>query len=131
MASDDYPKYEYVPDAFHVTTQYKPEPRHEALYGTPVTVHIIGYASGSVQDVQENITSENEGLLVELSSTDAAMQALIDSCDKIWHITGSYSYAAKYTGELDFANGAPIEATIEGVFGVADSDGTVILENPS
>lgn len=30
-------------------------------------VHIIGYASGSVHDTQADITSDNEGLLVELS----------------------------------------------------------------
>ena len=36
-----FPKYEYVPYHFHVTTKFKPETKNEALYGTPVTVHII------------------------------------------------------------------------------------------
>ena len=124
--SDQYPQNEYIPGNFHVTTQYMPEPRHEELYGTPVTIHIIGYTSGSVQDPQENITSENEGFLVELSAEDEKMQALIDSCDKIWHITGSYSTDAKYTGQLDFSGMTPIDITIHGVFGMEDSNGTVI-----
>ena len=64
---------------------------------------------------------------MEVSSTDEEMQALIDSCDKQLHITGSYSVAAKYTGQLDFSGVTPIEITIEGVFGIADSDGAVIL----
>ena len=128
--SDNYPKYEFIPDHFHVTTQFKPERKNEDLYGSSVAVHIIGYASGSVQDLQENTTSDNEGLLVELSSTDERMQALIDSCDKIWHITGSYSVGAKYTEQLDFSNGTPINLTIEGIFGIADSDGNVTLEQP-
>jgi len=126
--SDDYPKYEFTPDVFHITTQYKPDPKHEELYGKPVTIRIIGYASGSVRDSEEDITSENEGLLVEISSTDEGMQALIDSCDKVWHITGSYAAAAKYTGQLDFSDYMPVDITIEGVFGLADSNGKVILE---
>ena len=128
MVSENYPKYEFVPDHFHVTTQYKPEPKHGDLYGSPVTVHIIGYASGTVHGIQEDITSENEGLLVELSSAVEGMQDLIDSCDKIWHITGSYSAAAKYTGQLDFSHITPIDQTIEGVFGIGDSDEAVILD---
>ena len=125
--SDRYPEYEFVPDYFHVTTQYKPEMKHEDLYGSPVTVHIIGYANGSVRDELENVTSDNEGLLVEISSPVKGMQDLIDSCDKIWHITGSYSFAAKYTGQLDFSRLTPLDITVEGVFGMADSDGTVIF----
>ena len=125
--SDNYPKYEFVPDVFHITAQYKPDPKHEELYGKPVKIHIIGYANGSVQDREENITSENEGLLVEVSSTDEGMQALIDSCDRTWHITGSYSVAAKYTGQLDFSDYTPVGITIEGVFGLVDSNGKVVL----
>lgn len=127
-ASDNYPKYEFVPENFHVTTSYMPETKNEELYGAPVTVHIIGYACGTVQDKEEDITSENEGLLVELSSTDDKMQALIDSIDKTWHITGSYTGAARYTNQLDFSDCTPVDITIEGVFGMGDSDETIILE---
>ena len=123
-----FPEYEIVPDIFHVTTQYKPEPEHESLYGSPVTVHIIGYTCGSVQDKQEDIISQNEGFLVEVTSPDEEMQALIDSCDRIWHITGSYTAAAKYTGALDFSDAMPLDITLEGVYGKADSDGNVILK---
>lgn len=131
MASNKYPEYN-VPGNYHVTTDYMtdsmPEPKNENLYGTPVTVHIIGYASGPVQDLEEDITSYNEGLLVELSSTDERMQDLIDSRDKIWHITGSYSVAAKYTEQLDFSDATPLDITIEGVFGKADHEGNIILD---
>ena len=125
---ENYPKYEYIPDLFHVTTQYKPDPKHESLYGTPVAIHIIGYVSGVVEDLEEDITSDNEGLLVEVTSSDEDMQALIDSIDKVWHITGSYSAAAKYTGHLDFSDAVPSDMTIEGIFGMADSDGKVTLQ---
>lgn len=128
-ASDDYPKYEYVPDNFHVTTLYMPETKNEEIYGAPVTVHIIGYANGSVLDTEENITSDNEGMLVELSSSNEKMQALIDSIDKTWHITGSYSGAAVYTNQLDFSNCTPLDIIIEGVYGLGDSNETVILEH--
>ncbi len=126
--SDDYPSYEYVPDGFHVTTQYKPEQKHENLYGTTVTVHITGYLSGTVHDMEESLVSENEGFHVEVSSADRQMQSLLDSYDRNWHITGSYSGAAKYTGRLDFSDAIPIDLTIEGVFGLGDNTGKLILE---
>ena len=91
-------------------------------------MHIIGYTSGTVQDPEEGHISENEGFLIEVSSADEDMQALLDSIDRVWHITGSYSGAAKYTGKLDFSNAVPIDLTIEGVFGMADTKGTVILD---
>ena len=65
---------------------------------------------------------------MELSSTDEKMQALIDSIDKTWHITGSYTVAAVYTNQLDFSDCTPVDITIEGVFGMADSDEVVVLE---
>ena len=127
-ASGNFPKYEYVPYHFHVTTSFMPEPKHEELYGTPVTVHIIRYAYGLVQDVQENTSSDNEGLLVEITSTDKRMQALIDSIEKTYHITGSYTGEAKYTGQLDFSDGTPIDITVEGVFGMSDNDENLIIK---
>ena len=127
-ASGNYPRYMIVPVNYHVTTHFMPEPKHERLYGKHVTVHIIGYANGSVQDTRDNIASENEGLLVELSSTDEEIQALIDSCDKKLHITGSYSVAAMYTEWLDFSDCIPIDKTIGGVFGFGDSNGTIISD---
>ena len=108
-----------------------PEPKHEELYGTPVTVHIVKYAYGSIQDAEENTTSDNEGFLVELSSTDESMQALIDSAGKTFHITGSYTGGGKYTEQLDFSEGKPTDITIEGVFGMSDNDGNITLGQQS
>ena len=127
-ASGDFPKYENLPFHFHVTTSFMPETRHEELYGTPVTVHITRYAYGPVQNEKGNTASDNEGLLVELSSTDERMQALINSTDAIFHITGSYSVAGQYTAQLDYADGTPIDMTIEGVFGLCIEDKSLTLE---
>ena len=93
-----------------------------------MTVHIIGYTSGAVQGPEKDLISENEGFLVEVSSADEDMQSLLDTINKVWHITGSYTGAAKYTGQLDFSNAKPIDLTIEGVFGIADTTGMVKLE---
>ena len=65
---------------------------------------------------------------MEVTSPDEKMQELIDSIDRVWHITGSYTYAAKYTGQLDFSDVTPVDLTIKGVFGLADSEGKLILE---
>ncbi|MBQ6518082.1 MAG: hypothetical protein IJI14_05135 [Anaerolineaceae bacterium] len=63
-----------------------------------------------------------------ISSKNEEMQRLIDSYDRNWHITGSYTEAAKYTGQFDFSNAAPLDITLEGTFGLADSDGNIITE---
>ena len=48
QAAPDYPKNDLTPPEFHVTTAFQPEEKHTSLYGTKVTVHIVGYASGTV-----------------------------------------------------------------------------------
>ena len=125
--SDGYPKYEVVPDLYHITTAYKPDVEHEDLYGTVVTVHIVGYAAGTVRDEEEGVTSDNEGLLVELTAENEDLQTLIDNTDRVWHITGSYTYAAMYTGRLDYSNMVPMDITLKGTFGLGDSEGKVTL----
>ena len=126
--STNYPKFDIVPDAYHVTTAYKPECRHERLYGSAVIIHITRYAYGSVQDLQENTVSENEGFLVEVSSPDYQMQHLLNNINRKWHITGSYTTGAKYTRLLKFSDAVPIDITISGVFGIGDSDGKITLK---
>ena len=126
--SENYPDYEILPHSFHVTTEFKPEKRHKSLYGMPVSVHITGYVSGPVRDEDGHILSYNEGVLVEVTSENEEMQELLTSLDKIWHITGSYTESAKYTEYLDFSNAKPVDITIEGTFGIGDSDGKFTLE---
>ena len=125
--SDGYPKYEVVPDLYHITTSYMQDAKHEDLYGTAVTVHIVGYANGTVRDEKEGVTSNNEGLLVELSTDNGDLQTLLDNTDRVWHITGSYTYAAMYTGRLDYSDMVPMDITLQGTFGLADSEGKLTL----
>lgn len=126
--AEDFPKFETVPQEFHVTTEFKPDPRHADLYGSPVTVHITGYTYGSVPDPEEGVVSDNEGFLVEISSPDDRMQQFLDDIDKKWHITGSYTIGGKYTEQLDFSDATPVDVTLTGVFGLGDSDGTITFE---
>lgn len=122
QAEPDYPKNELTPPEFHVTTAFQPEEKHTSLYGTEVTVHIIGYASGTVHREDGAGESTNEGFLVEVSSDDADMQALLDSYEKVWHITGSYSAEGYYTEYLDWSKTTPMDVTLTGTFGGADSN---------
>ena len=92
-----------------------------------MTVHIVGYANGTVRDEEEGVTSNNEGLLVELSTDNGDLQTLLDNTDRVWHITGSYTYAAMYTGRLDYSDMVPMDITLEGTFGLADSEGKLTL----
>lgn len=128
-ASDEFPMYSVVPELFHVTTEYMPDKTHENLYGTEVTVHITGYKYGTVADETDGSTSENEGFKVEVTSEDPEMQALLDSIDKNWHITGSYTTAARYTKYMDFSDADPVDVTLTGTFGWCDSDGKLVLES--
>ena len=122
QAAPDYPKNALTPPEFHVTTAFKPEEKHTSLYGTKVTVHITGYTSGTVRRDDGAGESSNEGFLVELSTDNEEMQALIDSYDKVMHITGSYSAEGYYTEFLDWSKAAPMDITLTGTFGGADSD---------
>ena len=122
QAAPDYPKNDLTPPEFHVTTAFQPEEKHTSLYGTKVTVHIVGYASGTVHRDDGAGESSNEGFLVELSTDNEEMQALLDSYDKVWHITGSYSAEGYYTEFLDWSKITPMDITVTGTFGGADSD---------
>ena len=122
QAAPDYPKNDLTPPEFHVTTAFQPEEKHTSLYGTKVTVHIVGYTSGTVHRDDGAGESSNEGFLVELSTDNKEMQALLDSYDKVWHITGSYSAEGYYTEFLDWSKITPMDITVTGTFGGADSD---------
>lgn len=122
QAAPDYPKNDLTPPEFHVTTAFQPEEKHTSLYGTKVTVHIVGYTSGTVHRDDGAGESSNEGFLVELSTDNEEMQALLDSYDKVWHITGSYSAEGYYTEFLDWSKTTPMDITVTGTFGGADSD---------
>ena len=122
QAAPDYPKNDLTPPEFHVTTAFQPEEKHTSLYGTKVTVHIVGYTSGTVHRDDGAGESSNEGFLVELSTDNKEMQDLIDSYDKVMHITGSYSAEGYYTEFLDWSKATPMDVTLTGTFGGADSD---------
>ena len=122
QAAPDYPKNALTPPEFHVTTAFKPEEKHTSLYGTKVTVHITGYTSGTVYRDDGAGESSNEGFLVELSTDNEEMQELLDSYDKVMHITGSYSTEGYYTEFLDWSKMTPMDITLTGTFGGADSD---------
>ena len=128
VTGSNYPKCQNIPDHYHVTTEFKPFIMHRELYGTKAQIHIIGYAYGEAED-DEGIISSNEGFRVEITSDDVEFQKLLSCYKKIWHITGSYSVAAKHTGLIDYSNMLPVDISITGVFGMGDNEGNVILSN--
>ena len=128
-ASDAFPRYPVVSKPFHITTEYMPETTHESLYGAEVTVHITGYKYGTSTDKADGSTAEVEGFSVEVKSEDPGMQALLDSIHKTWHITGSYTTAARYTKYMDFSDAEPMDLTLTGTFGWCDSDNKMVLED--
>lgn len=127
-ASDDFPRYPVVPEVFHITTEYMPDTTHENLYGTEVTVHITGYLYGTSTDAADGSTSLNEGFRVEVKSENPVMQELLDHIDANWHITGSYTTAARYTKYMDFSDASPLDFVLTGTFGWCDSDNRLVLD---
>ncbi len=127
-ANKDFPKYSVSPPEFHVTTEFMPAEHHDALYGTKVTVHIVGYTYGTVHDDEEDLDSQNEGFIVELTTDNEDMQALLDSYEKTWHVTGSYTEGGKYTEFLDWSKAKPMDITLTGTFGGADSEENFFTE---
>ena len=127
--SDEFPRYPVIPEPFHITTEYMPNTTHDNLYGTEVTVHIMGYKYGTSLDESDGSTSENEGFKVEVTSENSKMQELLDSIDKNWHITGSYTTAARYTKYMDFSDAEPVDFKLTGTFGWCDSDDNLVLKS--
>ncbi len=114
---DGEPPYEIVDkEDFHVTIVYMPETPSDELYGKEVKIKLVGYKAGEVKD-DEGKPTYNEGFKAELYSEDPDMQKFLDTNEKNYHITGSFSDAAKYTGLLDFSDAEPVEYEITGVFG--------------
>ena len=110
------PPYEHVSLDYHVTTAFMPETDARALYGTEVEVHIIGYKAGEVTTEDGSVVS-CEGLKVELLSENEEMMDHLKNVEAVFHITGSYSYQAKYTGSLDFSDMEPMDVVLKGRFG--------------
>lgn len=114
----------HIPADFHITTEYKPGLTHSSLYGSTVHVHIVKYKKCSIA-IDDEKTTSNEGLKVVIRSDNDKMQALIDSLDKNYHITGSYMDGAKYTDLIDFTDGQKVDIEITGIFGCSYSNGII------
>ena len=101
---------------YHITTVFAPEEPATDLYGKEVEVRVIGSKACEVAD-EEGILSSNEGLKVVLHSDDPAMAGYLAGIDKNFHMTGSYTVAARNTEYIDFSDMEPVDYTIKGTFG--------------
>ena len=118
-----YPK---VPSDYHVTTSFLPEEDERELYGKEVTVHITGYKAGDVTS-DDGGTTRNEGFKVELASDDPDVTAYLESHVANFHITGSFTDQAKYTGYLDFSDAEPLEYSVTGTLGAYMNSGKLVF----
>ncbi len=121
------PPYENIPSDYHVTCTFRPETDSHQLYGTDVVIHGYLYKAGETMDGNGDPTG-NEGVLVNMSSANPGFQNYIDNIrDHVWHITGSYAEAPKFTSNLDFSDGTPVNFTITGKFGAQLSDRSIVF----
>lgn len=118
--------YRNVKTEFHITTEFMPEEDARKLYGSEITVLITGYIDGEAKTDYGEPT-RNEGFRVELLSSDPEMMEYLDESPIIFHITGSYMDAAKYTGYLDFSDAQPVFFATTGIFGAFLSDDSFIF----
>ena len=119
--------YEKIPADFHVTTAFRPESDMRDFYGTEVTVRVTGYKAGEVTDDNGDATY-NEGFSVSMETENAEFAAYLAGLENNWHITGSYSGAAKYTGYLDFSDARDVSFELAGVFGAYLENGDIIFD---
>ena len=121
------PPYEHIPAEYHVTTIFEPETDSRQYYGSDVAIHGYVYKTGEVIDDDGNLTG-NEGVLVKMYSSNPGLQKYIENItNRVWHITGSYAKEAKYTKNLDFDDGTPVNFTITGTFGAMMDDGSFVF----
>ena len=57
------------------------------------------------------------------------VKELLDSIDKNWHITGSYTTAARYTKYIDFSDAEPVDFKLTGTFRWCDSEENLVLKS--
>lgn len=103
----------------HITFEYKPASVDESLFGTPVSIKVIGYGCDG----------ENEGLeVLPICAEGPLMQRL--SAIAHPHITLSVSESgwARNTGRLLFRSLEPF--TLSAVYGGWDSRAGLILKPP-
>ncbi len=100
----------------HVTFAYKPIAVDQSLFGTPVRIVAVGYGNNG----------SNEGLLVQLYSTDPKLQEMISRIE-VPHITIAVNNDGKAmnTKSLSFGEIEPFELT--GIYGGYTMCGKVII----
>ena len=118
------PPYAKLTADYHVTTAFLPEEDARELYGREVTVLITGYKAGEIT-ADDGTVTQNEGFKVELVSNDPEMVAYLAEHAANFHITGSFTDKAKYTGYLDFSDAEVLEYSVTGTFGAYLNGGTV------
>ncbi len=101
----------------HITFAYKPREVDQSLFGTHIKVRIVGYGNDG----------ENEGLKVQLSSSEPRMQNMIDELETP-HITIAVSNEGKpvNTKRLNFEEIEPI--VLFGKYGGYTKWGKVIVQ---
>ena len=102
----------------HVTFAYRPEHIPCELFGTPVSVRVVGYGRNE----------ENEAFSVEFSFLPESLEALAQKI-KIPHITVSVSKGGKpvNSNKLEFTR-LENSFILKGVFGGKGSDGFVYTD---
>lgn len=93
----------------HVTTAFRPETAHAALYGQKATFRVVGYGNNGI----------NEGFLVKLESCDSDTLRNLISKVKVPHITLSVSDGGRPvdTARLTFESvDGPLVETVFGGF---------------
>ena len=102
----------------HITFAYRPREVDQFLFGTSIKIKIVGYGNDG----------ENEGLKVQLSSSEPHMQYMIDELE-IPHITIAVSNEGKpvNTKRLIFEEIEPIE--LYGKYGGYAKWGKVIVRD--
>ena len=101
----------------HITFTYKPIDVNQSLFGKPIQIVIVGYGNDG----------ENEGLRVQLHSSNSLLQAMIEQLD-VPHITISVGNEGKpvNTKKLLFEEIEPIEMI--GKYGGFTKWGKVIVQ---
>jgi hypothetical protein len=101
----------------HITFAYRPNEVDQSLFGTTIQFHIVGYGNNG----------KNEGVKVELSSSEPALQRMIEKLQTP-HITIAVSSRGKPvdTRMLHFKEIEPI--TLTGEYGGYSKWGEVITE---
>lgn len=107
---------------YHITTEFNPKIKHYDFYGVSAIITIKGYVIDyDIENPYHSDKTSAKGFVVsDIQTTNKELQDYINSIDKKFHVTTSYSCAAVDMNYADYNKIIPYKFKVVAKFGGYD-----------